>query len=146
MVPPYAIVALPPFTRNEVPLAPLNAPPDIVRVPTVLVSETLLTPEDDVTLENVAARVPPLKLSAWPVPLTAQSLTVRVPKFEPDMPVPVLFPTVSPSMVFDVPRMIASVAATVVVSVGAAPPVVGSGTLYGCGVRPVMLARLAVAP
>src|SRR5262249_14762404 len=130
----------------EVPLAPLNDPPDIVSVPVVFVSETLLTPEDDVTSENVAARVPPVKLSAWPVPLTAQSLTVRVPKFEPVMPVPVLFPTVRPSMVFEVPRVIALVFAAVVTRTGLVPPVVGNARLPVGGVKPVIVLTDAVAP
>lgn len=101
---------------------------------------------DDVILSNVAAKVPVVKFNVLPVPLRAISVAVNVPYPDPEMSDAVEFPISNPRRVLPDPRLIALVAAIVVVTVGRAPPTAGNGSLPVASVMPAMPASVVVAP
>ena len=110
----------------------------------LLVVATPLKPE-------VAAKVPFVRLSAWPLPPRNTSggallPTVSVPKLLPKILAPVVLPTLKPRRVLPWPSVTALVAAAEVVSAGRVPPVEGSASLCVGTVTVVMLASVALAP
>ena len=128
-------------------MEPVRVPPvPKFRLPATPVSTMPLVPLVEDTLVKVALAVPVVRFSACPAPEMVISLTVRVPKPVPAMPEPVLAPMSRPRTVLPVPRVIALVAAVVVVNVGRVPPVAGRVTLNGASVIPLMAVIEAPAP
>src|SRR5207253_7571862 len=96
---PKLRVALEVFTLKPIPAGFVMVVEGFVRLPATLVR---LMPVEvlavDEMLSNVAARVPVVRFSAWPVPLSVTSAIVSVPKLVPLMSVKE-FPPVKPRSV-----------------------------------------------
>ena len=124
-----------------------------VRLPLTLVSA--MPPAAlfvELMLVKVAARVPVVRLSAWPVrlgeSLMSTSATVRVPKLVPLMPMPVVLPTVKPRirlLVAPLVRLMAFTALVILAIVAFPLFIAGNAALPVPGFRPVMVERLALA-
>src|SRR5687767_9687539 len=95
-------------------------------------------------LSKVAARVPPLRLNACPVPFRVTSETVKVPNRAPVIS-EVAFPTVNPRSKLSEAKVMAIVPLVRFTMIPLPLSIAGNGSLAGGGVRPVMLERLAVA-
>ena len=95
-------------------------------------------------LSKVAARVPPLRFNACPVPFRVTSETVKVPKAEPVMSA-LAFPPVNPRSKFPEATVIAVVALVRLTMIPLPLFVSGKASLPAGGVRPVILETLAVA-
>ena len=134
--------------------------PETVVEPKATVPATLVRVRPEVLLDvvvtlvkaDVAANVPVVRLSAWPVPFKTMSgvvlsPTVSVPKLVPEILVPVpTLPIVKPRKVLPCARLTAFVAAIAVVIVGLAPPVAGNVSLKLGTVTPASDASVADAP
>src|SRR6185369_11815086 len=115
-----------------------------VRVPATLVRSMPVVPLlVDEMLPKVAASVPLVRSSAWPVPFRVTSEMVNVPKLLPVISV-VEFPPVNPRNVLPDPTVIAAPFVMLTIT-PLALFVAGNGSLPVGGVRPVIEERLAVA-
>src|SRR5262245_41684004 len=154
LVLPNVILAVEPLTKMHCVVLP-----EIVVEPKEIVPVTedreipwavLLVDVSEVSAE-VAAKVPLLRLKAWPLPFSNTSGVVlfprvSVPKLTLDNFAPVVLPIAIPRTVLPVPKLSPFCAGATVVIVGAAPPVVGSVSLLAGTVTPAMVVSEALAP